>query len=441
MSRKLIISIIIILFLALGVAVYFAYTGNSGTNAGGEQKSLLGSLFPFGKNDVTPGTGTNTPGSNPDGTPDDPENPQAPRRLTLVSDKVLAGYTVRPEASITPEYNINDTSGESTQAGDRTPILRFVERGTGYIYDINARGQSGKKISSTVIARTAQALFADGGASVILRYIKNDNITVATFLGHVTAPVTSTADGTLKGDFLPDNLVDITVSPDQKNILFLLPTAGGVAGISMKADGTGKKQLFSSSFSEWLLDWPTTAPVLTTKASADVKGYAYQVIKTGVFQSLIGNINGLTTKTSADGKYLLYSVSGGKGLTLHLKNLTNGTDYNLGLQTLPEKCTWSADKNAAYCAASKSLAAAAYPDAWYQGTMAFNDSFWRVDLASGKTIEANDGEKENLDAVNLSQDEHGQYLFFMNKNDGSLWSLNLSPVPTSLPTPSLPTVQ
>ncbi len=425
MSRKKIIILVALALIILGVWVYQAYK-NSQNGEPGTQKSILSSLFPFGNNNTpnteNPTTGT-IGGENPDS--ETPSTSSGPKRLTKLSNKVVAGATVLPPPPEgTPDYSINDPSGSPIPAS-KIPVVRFAERGTGYLYDVEITGQNSKKTSGTVLSRTAEAYFGDGGETIIFRYVKDDNQGVATYLGRRVAPTATTSDGTIKGEFLPDNIVDITFSSDGKNILFLLPTGNGVAGISMKSDGTGKKQLFSSSFSEWLLDWASGVPVLTTKATALLPGQAYFVPKSGVFQKIAGGVTGLTTKISPDGKSLLYNVSGGGGLTLHIKRLSDGSDINIGLQTLPEKCIWAKNSLVFYCAASKTATRGEYPDSWYQGVTHFNDSFWKIDASTGIMYEVSNGEGNNLDAIRLSLDSTETYLVFIDKNTESLWALNM----------------
>lgn len=425
MSRKKIIILVALALIILGVWVYQAYKNNQ-SGEPGATKSILSSLFPFGNSNTgdrdEPTIGT-TGSENPD--TETPNTPTGPKRLIRLSDKVVAGATVLPPpVEGTPQYSINDPDGNPIPIS-KVPIVRFAERGTGYLYDIDINGQNGKKTSGTVLSRTAEAYFGDGGETIVFRYIKDDNQSVATYLGRRVAPTITTSDGTVKGEFLPDNIVDITFSTDGKNILFLLPTGNGVAGISMKSDGTAKKQLFSSSFSEWLLDWTSGTPVLTTKATALLPGQTYLIPKSGVFQKIAGGINGMTTKISPDGKSLIYNVSGGAGLTLHIKRLSDGSDINVGLQTLPEKCIWAKNSLVFYCAASKTVTRGDYPDSWYQGVAHFNDSFWKIDASTGIMYEISNGEGNNLDATRLSLDSTETYLVFIDKNTENLWALNM----------------
>ena len=375
MSRKTIIIIAVIILVLFGVWIFIATrvpSSNTGTPA-----NTSGSLFPFGNNTGTPSGQTTTPKTTGGQTIITPSGEVVEDPLVQISNKVVAGVTVLPPivpvvvppvttkgatktktttpSSTTPATKNTTSTPATTDATPapvkKLPTVRFVERGTGYIYDVGARGGDTVKTSGTLVARTYTALFADNGNSVLYRYLKPDNKIISTFLGHILPPKDATSDGTVAGDFLPDNITDATISTDTKNIVFLLKTTSGSAGISMKSDGTSKKQLFSSPFSEWLLDWNQGGLMITTKANADTPGYLYNVFITGVFQKLLGGVNGLTTKMSPDGTEILYSSSGGGTFNLHIKNLKNGADINTGLQTFPEKCVWASDNATVYCGA------------------------------------------------------------------------------------------
>lgn len=426
MSRKTILIVVIVALIGLGTWAYIQFFNQPQQAGTSGQKSLLGTLFPFGSTSSTP---TSTPAGTTTSTTPGQQEPSASavKKLTRISDKFVAGLTVLPvNTTVVPTYNINDTTGAASAAAQAIPIVRFAERGTGYVYDVTAEGKNLTKRSGTVVARTAVALFGDNGTSVLLRYIKEDNTTVASFLGHIIPPTDALSIGILKGDFLPDNISDVAMSPDKKNFVFLLPTSTGIAGLTMKTDGTTKKQIFSSAFSEWLLDWQSPSVTVTTKAAGSVPGYAYSITSTGGFQKILGDMNGLTTKMSPDGKSILYSVSVGNKATLYIRHLKDGSAISTGLSTLPEKCLWAADSTAIYCGAAPVPPQAPLPDAWYQGTTSFIDALWKIQASTGLTTEIDDGEGNEFDATNLAIDQSSHYLIFVNKNDGSLWSLDLT---------------
>lgn len=425
----------VLLAIILGFAGWVFFSTNSGTSTTKTETPSgttgLSSLFPFGKNtDSTtpPETGT-TPPSGTGTIQIEGITTTSPIPLFQLSTHLVAGFSVLPVPPPAPKKSVFDIKTNSVifvEDQNPLPIIRFAESGTGYIYDIDAKGQNEKKISDTTIARTSRAFFADNGSSVALQYIKTDNQTVATFLGRLVPPASGDTVGSLKGSFLPENLFDISPSPDGKSLLYLLPSGEGLAGITMKTDGTSKKQIFSSSFTEWLLDWKKGATVVTTKAASGEAGYAYKITSAGDLQKIIGGIKGLTTNISPDGNYLLYSVGEGNKLDLHVMNLKDLSSNDLGLPTLPEKCVWSKNSLTIYCGATNGINNDAYPDSWYQGTSHFNDIFWKADAKTGSTIQISGNNGNYLDVTKPALDSKELYLFFVNKNDGTLWSLEIA---------------
>ena len=439
MSRRSILGLIFVA-LILGIAgwIFFSTNGpaqNPSANQTTSGNTGLSSLFPFGKSTPPPTTqssNTSTQGTQNTTTSSTATTSSTPPALNQISARLIAGFYVVPPITAvgnkktptpSPAFNAA-TNSFSTQS--TLPQIDLVESGTGYVYSIDAAGQNEKKLSQTTIAQALNAFFINGGNSVVIQYIKTDDRTVATFLGQLIPPAVGDVAGTLKGTFLPDNLFDISPSPDGKSLLYLMPMDGGTAGISMKADGTGKKQLFTSSFTEWLLDWKKNALTVTTKAAADNAGYAYKITNSGAFQKILGDINGLTTNISPDGNSILYSVGENGGLSLHVFHLKDLSDTTIGLSTLPEKCVWSQDSVTAYCGASTTVLSGPYPDSWYQGTFHFNDALWKVDTKAGTTTQLSNGGGNYLDVTKPALDSSEKYLFFVNKNDQTLWAFNIS---------------
>ena len=442
MSRRTILIIVAVAIIVLGAWVYIESKKTS-SNTDTPDSTPLGSLFPYDASTTKTPPAASGQTSTPEKQTPPETTAKAPLRLMQISNKVTAGFTVLPPVlPTTKTVNLSDPSGAPIENPPVIPVVRFAEKGTGYIYDIDAQGQGLTKRSGTVIARTSEVVFGNSGAAPVFRYLKTDGETITTFLAHIVAPTDITQPGTVAGMFLPDNISTLVASADTKSFLFLVPTANGVAGITMKADGSSKKQVFSSGFSEWLLDWPTDGVVATTKASAIVPGFAYSVTSAGVFEKLLGSVNGLTTKISPDSKNLLYSVSRNGTLDLHILHVEDGSDVDTGLATLPEKCVWNSASTMAYCGAGISIASGQYPDMWYKGTAHFSDALWSIDAAKGTTKELSNGEGNYIDATAMMLDQKEGYLFFINKNDGTLWAFNLTaPVAAPAAQPSLPSVQ
>ena len=438
--------IIITVIVAICILVFFAM--NNSSKSGSGVASSLKSLFPYGTSDYTnPGSTstTNSLGVNVDNTGGDTTGSSYDPLIQL-SQRSAVGMTV-----ITPTYYA-PTSSSTNNLGTasipyqstifvktKLPVLRFAERGTGYIYDVDARAQNETKQTGTTIVRAYESYFGDNGNSVIYRYLKNDNTTIATFLGKIVPPADSTSGqyATVQGDFLPENISDLVMAPNGKSFAYLLPTTNGVAGISLNTDETNKTQLFSSSFDEWLLDWKAGGLVATTKAASNVTGFAYLIQNTGVFQKIIGGVDGMTTNLSPDGKTLLYNSADGSTVNLYVRH-QNGDSTKLDIATLPEKCVWAPDSIKLYCAVPVYLSSLqTYPDDWYQGTAHFTDGIWRIDTSLGTVTQVSDLESKAIDAVDLQLDPSQNFLFFRNNDDGTPWSLDLKKVAAANTVPTL----
>jgi len=412
MNKKIIaITIVILVFGALiAWALLSPKNGTVSNTTDTESTGGIGSLFPFfggtTGGSATEGSTGDTTGGTGDETPPEIQKDV----LRKISNRVIAGVTILPIKKPLPE-----------EEAVVLPTVRLAERGTGYIFDVDVRGENEKKLTGTTVVRTAEARFGDNGNSVALRYVKTNNATVATFLGKVT-PNPEGGVGDLKGQFLPDNIIDLVFSPDGKSLAYLLKNSNGSVGFTTKSDGTSRSQSFTSPFSEWLLGWSEAGLNVTTKAASTIPGYMYQV-KSGALTKIFGGIEGLTTLASPNGKQILYGIGDEGTTSLYVRNLSTGDDINLGLTTLPEKCVWGKNNSTVYCGATDAVPRDAYPNAWYQGTYFFSDSLWRVDTETGKTTLLST--TVGLDATQLILDDEERYLVFVDKRDGSLWSLDI----------------
>ena len=430
MSRRyLIITIIVGLLFVGGITLLTLKSTSSSSSTPTTQRTGLSALFPF----LSSGSKSATPASGPQEAVSVtlpaplPVVALGPVYFKQISTHVVAGLVALPYDKNATTVPTHSATGINTPAVALPPEVRYAEKGTGYIYDIYADGTRETQVAGTVVARAAIAQFGAGGTTVAIRYVKPDNATVGTFLGTVTPPSTpdSGIAGTLAGTFLPDGIIDLAISPDGKSLAYVAPVQNGSIGMSMKMDGTGKKQLFLSPFSEWLIGWSAAGLSATTKAAADIAGYSYAISSTGMFHKVLGPVSGLTTLISPDGKSVLYGIGSAGTMSLHVRTIKGNADVNLGISTLPEKCVWAGDSSAIYCGVPQYVQSSPYPDAWYQGSVHFNDAIWKADPATGITTRLTTGSEGLVDATDLTLSADGSYLFVVNKTDGSLWSLDL----------------
>ncbi len=434
MSRKNFILLIIILVAILAVVFGFLYFREpptpTGTDTGGT--NFFSDFNPFGKSTTIPPKVT--PPVDISGFTPPPEIEVPKLKLQKVSSMPIAGFAVFQKERLKeiPPLTPPPQGGEGLKK-EFMPALRYVARANGNIYQTFADKIEEKKFSTTIIPKVYEAYFGNKGESVIMRYLKIDDETIETFVGILPKEYLGAENNNneIKGSFLPDNIKDISISPNTLKIFYLLGSENNTIGVTANALGSQKIQIFDSSFTEWLSLWPNANMItLTTKASALAPGYMYAIDQNkkspNNISKILGEINGLTTLTSPNGKLILYNNS---DLALYVYNISTREESVLGIRTLPEKCVWTKTSDAVYCAVPKFIEGALYPDAWYQGEISFSDEIWKIDVGSGQTTILLDPMSiqggEDTDGIKLALDEAENYLFFVNKKDSYLWELNL----------------
>lgn len=447
MSKRNFILLIIVLIIITTAFYWFLYFQKgtpTNTDNGSDGTNFISQFNPFGQT-KTPNT-ENKPGTitetNPTQTPETVKT-----KLMKISSVPIAGYTsfMKERLKEVPAPTTIPTTEEKTPVNNKAPspkndtefslALRYVEKSGGNIYQTFVDKIMERKFGGVVIPIVYDAYFGNKGNEVIMRYLKSDNQTIETFSGNLPKEYIggdSVENNEIKGDFLPDNIKDISISPDNLKAFYLfnLKNSSGEnqIGTILNFGDKKKTQVFDSPFTEWLSQWGNMKNInLTTKASGVAPGYMYSVdLSKKTLSQVFGGINGLTTLGSPDGKMVLY---GDSSLSLYIYDINTKNSEPLQINTLPEKCVWGKASDIVYCAVPKSVSQLLYPDAWYQGEVSFNDAIWKIDLKNGNSTMLVDPETisigERVDAIKMTLDEGENYLFFINKKDNFLWKLDL----------------
>ena len=330
---------------------------------------------------------------------------------------------------------------EAGQKADRAVSARYIERGLGHIFETPLATYVETRISNETHHGLAEALWGNGGKSVVIRFVGDNDggavikssilnlgDTIFSFARSTsTTPVSEFVR--IEEVFLPDYIPFLATAEGGADKLFYLEngisaSAGHIASFKNVADIS---KIFSSSFTEWLPQFPSQKLVtVTSKPSANVPGYLYFIDpKTKSLTKVLGGMPGLTTLTSHDGKFVLYSATQGNAPKLSLYDTDKKVSRELPLQTLSEKCAWGFKNTAiAYCAVPQTIPKGTYPDEWYQGTASFSDTMWVIDAATGRTqkvMTPSDYSAPSLDIINPTLSSDDYYLLFMNKVSGTPW--------------------
>lgn len=402
--RIIIISVGVVVVISLALFVFFRGPSESGEGATTQGEGFLSFLFPSSED--KPGEPYADPSDQSD-TNDLPEGEYStPGKLTQLTTKSVSGAIFNEEL---------------------LKVLYF-EKATGHLYEIDAFGQNREQRTITTIPKIFDISWSEDESKAVLRYLAEpeEGSIIEPMYTFITTSLTGEDSDTTEGIFLPLNTLDAVASPAEDEIFYFLEGETS-AGVTSSFENQNQKEIFYSPFNEFLLNWPTKSTItLLTKPSASTEGYFYKLNpSTGSFNKILGGINGLTALYSPHGDKVLYSQSEGRGLTTKIYNTDDGASLTLNHKTLPEKCMFSStNKDVLYCAVPTDIPSTYYPDDWYKGIVQFSDKLWEINLADGSTQIVLEG--GDFDIINLFSNDTGEFLFFQNKKDGTLWSLKLS---------------
>ncbi len=407
MSKKIIITIsIILIILLLGlVGYYFLVKDTNGTEDGG-RVSVFRNFFPFGGNEPAPiETGGN-------------EN----EVIEQNPPEEIANFTAKlRQISLTP------VSGAGLLDVKAGTVLRYIEKATGHIYEVELFSPKQGRISNTTIPTVMDAIWGNKNNSLITRYLKEDNQTVDTY-SLTVKEVSTTTENTISGIIFPDNISDVSVF--DTSVFYLVSGSVSSNGFVVNFTGGNKKLIWNSPIKELNSQFVNAKTVaLTTKPHQNFPGFLYFVdTGTGQVKKILGDIAGLSTLVNPLATKVLYLDQGNS--QMYAFDIKNKTIVNLIPGTFPEKCVWS-KKNVEmiYCAVSKQSIDGGSLTNWYLGFNYSSDDIWSFDIKNNISqivLDLGAASASSIDVIKPILSENEQYLVFINKIDNTLWSLDLT---------------
>ncbi len=368
------------------------------------------SFFPFG------GAGSESVSTstaqNPDQTPDVPV--QTPPGEYLQKLRKLSDVPV---------------AGAGTMDIKAGTIVRHIEKATGHIYQTELFSPNKSRISNTTIPLAYNAIWGNGNSSLIAQYLKDDNQTIDTYSLTLKQTTTSTTTDTISGILFPLDLAGVDVFGS--SVFYLKQTTAGTQGF-ISDMGNGKiKQIWDSPLRELLPQYVNTGTVaLTSKPEQGLSGYLYFVnTGTGQIKKILGDVPGLSTLVSPDGTQVLASLQNGS-TQMFVYNVAGDIRTTVTPSTFPEKCVWSKkNKLILFCAVPNELLSGNSLTSWYMGLATFTDQIWKYDLKNNTASVVENFSRDTEDTIDVVKpilSDSEQYLVFINKKDGSLWSLDLT---------------
>lgn len=293
--------------------------------------------------------------------------------------------------------------------------LLFYKKDGGGLFTSDFNGQAQEKISNLTILGMIEALWSPAKDRAAVFYL--DQETLKSFL-HI---------GTSSVAILPQNIKSFSWSPDGKSLAHLL-TSNERSGLTA-ADSSGKNQkiIYATPLFDAQIAWVSADKIaLQTAPSGLAPGYLFTLNKSsGAFNKVGRGFYGLTSLWSPDGTRVLISLtnSEGKNLKTASEDSSGKIEMELKIKTLAEKCVWINNKEL-YCAVPKFiLPETIWPDDYLQGKINTADAIFYINLdqKEEKEILA----EQEFDIANLLAAKNKDYLFFVDRITGSLWSLKM----------------
>jgi hypothetical protein len=351
-----------------------------------------------------------------------------PPILRQISFEPVAGYI-----TFQKEFEVLDVDGTTTEAKKikkNKNLYRFMERVSGNIYETIDDNLALNKISGEEIKKVNKATFLENGETIIYEQLDSNNESINSFWGNFVKKGTSTTEFEFKTEPLSIIYTNFVSSPNGKEYAYQVKNINSSSIFLGTNKKTTPKEIYGSPIKEWNIDWQNGDLIsLNTKPSSDVSGHLFLLnTKNGSLKKVVSDVSGLTTKLSPSGKFVLIGENSQNNTSLYLKDLTKNETKKLAISTLPEKCVFSnKNENTIYCASATSIPRGLLPDDWYKGKVSFNDFLWEFDIASNRSSSLylfEDSEK-NFDITDTRITKDDKFLTFINKNDLTLWSLDI----------------
>lgn len=354
-----------------------------------------------------------------------PEESGGGRRTFLLfpsgEDRAPVAPGGAPGAGVTsqqPESKLLQLTKEpvtgATLAKDNSHILFYKQAG-GNLFQIDLEGKNETKVSSLTILGIAEVEWAPTKESSIVAYVLNNELKY--FIHAISTSSTV---------FLPRNISSAAWSPEGSRIAYTRLAGSGTEVTTAGTRGEAPRIVYKHASPDWRVRWTAnTTLLLTTTPSNTVAGVSLFLPLGQGADEFISSLGLSILPASPIDAYAVFSTDGaGKVLPISLRKRTGDLITNVGVGTLAEKCSWSPRFMRLYCAipgAAESVSG--LPDEWYRGKVQFRDRIIRVNPQSG-ALEELLGDSA-FDAWRIFTDPDEKFLFFTDRNDSTLWRLEL----------------
>lgn len=397
-----------LLVIFAGVVVYFYIVGSGTSPPSDDADTQENPIFPFESSDDDEFFGESSSDSNDsDSSSNQPQ--EDPSGLWKISDRPVAGSQwVKPDNQ--PEQ------------------IWYVRKENGHVYKTDPTGRELVRLTNKTIPRVQEALISPQGNYIIYRYLDEETSTTKTYLANLSDSEDDQAPYRIGGEFLPDDITTVSLSPDGEKAFYLQLRNNDVLGVIHDISEGSDRVVFQSRAKEWRSRWSTINEItLFTKPDRSSTGFAYRVnSNTGELRK-IAEGDGLIANLSPNNEYILTSSFENGQYKGRLKTTDNQQTTLMSPQTMADKCGWTKDQGVLLCAIPDNFPRRPVKD-WYQGKTSFNDTltlFNPVSRDNRVLFTYDELDEGPFDIIDIKSDTSLNTLIFRNKKTGILWGYEL----------------
>ncbi len=293
-----------------------------------------------------------------------------------------------------------------------TTIMRYVEAGTGHVFDIDLVSGQEVRVSQISVPSAEKAAVSPNGSYVAIRSgLGNEGLVTLIDLSDITSPSSTK---------LPNQMRTFAFGYNNE-LLFTETSLGQTEGKGYLPSTDATRRLFTAPFVSHEMAWSegsTTNHIIYTKPAASMIGYAYEVAASGLRRFPYSGFG--MTITQSGGVRFVGRLMDGSYRAIIINAAGQGSESPAAL--IPEKCVGSGGLGRQYCASPFELTERDFPDTWYKGQYISNDNLWEINGGSATLLAFPSRTLgRNLDVVDLRLSQDGRMLYFVNRIDNTLW--------------------
>ncbi|MDP3792435.1 MAG: hypothetical protein Q8Q89_01765 [bacterium] len=297
---------------------------------------------------------------------------------------------------------------------DENKVVFYKKEG-GDLWSSDFTGKKKTKESSITIINLMEAVWSPDKSRAAVFYL--DKETKKGFI-HIGASSVS---------ILPQDIKSFSWSPDGKSAAYLIARDKNTDLIITDNLGKNPRTVLSTPMRDIQLSWITSDKIaLQSPPSGLAEGHLLVFsLSSRSLNRLASGLFGLMTLWAPDGSKFLSTVtdSFGKNLEFFVKDSSGKEIFASAFPTIPDKCFWASSIET-YCALAVDFPTEAImPDNYLSGEINTKDQIVFLNTSQKQVYSVLPDPQ--FDISNLLSTKKQDYLFFVNRTDGTLWSLKI----------------